>query len=183
MALKDVLTRIRGTMSTIFQLGKAGPNIKNNSGIIEMRNNADAAFVITRGLSPVGNDDYVTKLYFDTNNAAANGLTLVVMPLALVTKVSTSTIPDNARIEACWLEVTTPYDGGTTVKIARTGDATVEPMGTADNNPVVSKLYHVPQMQDWGATGAGTVTATIAGGPAAGAANIYIAYSTPTDIS
>lgn len=183
MALQDVLSRLRGTMSTIFQLGKAGPNIKNSSGVVEFRDNADAAYVIARGLDPVGANDLVTKNYFDTNNAAANGITMVTMPLALVTKVSTATIPDNARIEGCWLEVTTAYDGGTTIEIERTGDATVEVMGTGDNNPVQTKLFHVPQMQDWGSTGAGTVTATIAGGPAAGAANIYIAYSTPTDIS
>lgn len=183
MALKDLISRIRGTSSLLFQLGLAGPNVKNNSGVVEFRDNADAAFVIARGLDPVGANDLVTKNYFDTNNAAANGLTLVEMPLALVTKVSTATIPDNATIVDCWLDVTTPYDGGTTIEIERTGDATVELMGTGDNTPQVARIYHVPQLQDWGSTGAGTVTATITGGPAAGAANIVIAYATPTDIS
>jgi len=34
-----------GTMSDTFQVGKGGPNIKNNSGVIESRNDDDDAYV------------------------------------------------------------------------------------------------------------------------------------------
>lgn len=177
-------SKLRGTMESLFQLGKGGPNLKNNGGAIEHRNNADNAFAISRGASPVGNDDHVTLQYFNANNNAATGLTLVTMPLALVTKVSSTVIPDNAIIKACWLDVLTAYDAGATLNVQRTGDATANPMGTGDNDlSQVGQTYNVEQSSDWGATGAGTVTATIANSPTVGAANLYIAYSMPNDIS
>jgi hypothetical protein len=177
-------SKLRGTFETLFQLGKGGPNLKNASGVIEHRDNADAAYAISRGADPVGNNDHVTLQYFNANNNAATGLTIIVMPLALVTKVSSTTIPDNAIIKHCWIDVTTAYDAGATVLVQRTGDATVELQGTADNDlSQLDDTFDVPQSQDWGATGAGTVTATVANSPTVGAANIYIAYSWPNDIS
>jgi len=177
-------SKIRGTVETLFQLGLTGPQLKNNSGIVEMRDATDAAFVITRGLDPVGNNDYVTKLYFDNNNAAANGLTVVALPLALATKISTAAIPDNAIIRWAVLDVTTAYDTASpTFNVQRTGDATVVPHASTDSNLKKIAQYEVPQITDWGSTGAGTVTATLAGSPTVGAAVLYIAYTTPTDIS
>lgn len=64
----SLYTKIRGTIESIFQIGLAGPNLKNNSGVIEARNAADSGFAIVRGASPVGNDDLVTKAYADTLN-------------------------------------------------------------------------------------------------------------------
>jgi len=57
----SLFSKLRGTIETIFQIGLGGPNVKNNVGAVEMRNAADAAFVITRGADPVGANDYVTK--------------------------------------------------------------------------------------------------------------------------
>lgn len=62
----SVWQKIRGTLSTIFQLGPSGPNLKNNSGVIEARNSADSGYAIVRGSSPVGDNDLVTKAYADT---------------------------------------------------------------------------------------------------------------------
>lgn len=61
-----------GLASTV-ELGKGGPRVKDSSGVVEMRNAADTAYVITRGLDPVGNNDYVTLGYFNSN-AGAGGL-------------------------------------------------------------------------------------------------------------
>ena len=177
-------SKLRGTMESIFQIGKAGPNIKNNSGVVEIRDTNDSAFAILRASgSPVGDNDLITKLYFENNNAAANGVTMAKMPLSTSSKTSTTVLPDNAIIRDCWLDIETAYDGGTTIKIERDGDATVVLMDTNDNNPVKVNTYHVPQVQDWGSTGNGFLKATVTGTPAAGAATIYVAYSTPTDIS
>ena len=64
------LSKIGGTFSALFQVGKSGPQIKNNAGVIEHRNAADAAFVIARGADPVGADDLTTKRYADLNTGA-----------------------------------------------------------------------------------------------------------------
>jgi hypothetical protein len=177
-------SKIRGTIESLFSIGIDGPQIKNNAGIIEFRDDTDAAFVIARGLAPVGDNDLVTKKYHDDNNASANGLTIVKMPLALATKVSTAAIPNNAIISWAVLDVTTAYDTASpTFEIERTGDATVVVHGTSDSNLKKIGQYEVPQVTDWGVTGLGTVTATLTGSPTVGAADIYIAYSIPTDIS
>lgn len=56
-------TKILGTLSSTFQLGKSGPLLKNNSGIIEARNAADNAYAIVRGATPVNDNDLATKAY------------------------------------------------------------------------------------------------------------------------
>ena len=180
-----VYKKLRGFVGSIFQLGLTGPQLKPISGgVLEIRDDTDAAYAITRGLDPVGAQDYVTKTYFETNNAAANGLTIVEMPLALATKVSTAAIPDNATIHWAQIDVTTAYDTASpTFKVTRTGDATAVALDSTDSNLKKISIYDVPQRTDWGSTGAGTVTATLVGAPTVGAAMLVIAYSTPTDIS
>ena len=177
-------SKIRGTFETLFQIGKGGPQLKNASGALESRDPTDAAYVNHRGLDPVVAQDFVTLTYFNANNDAATGLTLVQMPLALVTKVSTTIIPDDATIEYAYIRVTTAYDAGALWNVQRTGDAGVAPMATGDSDAAVVGTYNVPQDDtDWGSTAAGTVTATLTNSPTVGVAVLVIAYSTPNDIS
>lgn len=49
-----------------LELGKRGPRIKDNSGVIEHKNQADDGFVIVRGDHPVDDNDLVTKRYLET---------------------------------------------------------------------------------------------------------------------
>lgn len=49
--------------------------LKNNSGILEARNNADSSFIIGRGSDPVGDDDWTTKRYVD--NLVVKGTAIV----------------------------------------------------------------------------------------------------------
>ena len=58
-------SKLRGTFETLWQIGKGGPQWKNNAGPLEARNATDAAFQIVRGATPVGADDLVTKAYAD----------------------------------------------------------------------------------------------------------------------
>lgn len=178
-------SHIRGTTETIFRFGKGGAQLKKTgAAVLESRDSVDGGFALHRGLAPVGDDDFVTKKHFDDNNAAATGLTVVKLPLALATKISTGTLPNNAIIKWTRLDVTTAYDAGALWAVKRTGDASVAPIGTADNDPSIIGTYDVPQCTDWGTTGAGTVTATLSGGsPTVGVAVLYIAYTTPNDIS
>lgn len=48
------------------EIGKRGPRIKNNSDVIEFRNQADSGFVVVRGADPVAANDFVTKKYLET---------------------------------------------------------------------------------------------------------------------
>ena len=41
----SVYSKVRGTFETLFQLGKSGPQLKNNSGAVEFRNSTDAGYV------------------------------------------------------------------------------------------------------------------------------------------
>jgi len=59
------MKKLRGTIETIFRLGLAGPQIKNNSGVIEIRNAADDGYAVVRGGLPVAANDFVIKSYAD----------------------------------------------------------------------------------------------------------------------
>ena len=48
------------------ELGKRGPRVKNNSNVVELRNQADDDFAVLRAGTPVGDDDVVTKGYLET---------------------------------------------------------------------------------------------------------------------
>lgn len=69
----SVFTKIAGTVSSLFQLGRRGPQLKNSSGAVEHRNAADSAYAIARGADPVIADDLVTKRYGDANYTSGGG--------------------------------------------------------------------------------------------------------------
>ena len=48
------------------QLGKGGPRVKNNAGVVEVKNAADNAFAVFRVGDCVGLDDAVNKRYLET---------------------------------------------------------------------------------------------------------------------
>ncbi len=60
---------IRGTFENLFQVnGTSGPNLKGAAGpVLEVRDENDAAYVVTRAADPVIDDDLVTKRYGDAN--------------------------------------------------------------------------------------------------------------------
>lgn len=57
MAAGDLRKKIRGIVNTIFQIGIGGPNLKNNSGVLEVRNAADSAYANVRANDIVLSDD------------------------------------------------------------------------------------------------------------------------------
>jgi len=64
-------SKIRGTAESLFQLGLGGPQLKSNAGVVEHRDAADSAFVISRGADPAtgigstADNDHVTKHHSD----------------------------------------------------------------------------------------------------------------------
>ncbi len=53
-------------VSSNVELGKGGPRLKDESGVVSARDTTDTAYAITRGADPVGEDDLVTLRYLRT---------------------------------------------------------------------------------------------------------------------
>lgn len=66
--------KIKGTVETLFQIGASGPQVKNNSGVIEARNSTDTAFAVLRVADPVGANDALTLGSHDTLDTLAHNL-------------------------------------------------------------------------------------------------------------
>lgn len=94
--------------------------------------------------------------------------------LALANASSVASIPAGSRIVDAELVVTTPYTGGATVSLGQTGTPTAF-MLTTDNSPQSANSYAVGD-QDVLSGAALPVLATVAGGPAAGAATVIVKY-------
>ena len=167
-------SKIRGTIETAFQLGLKGPQWKNNAGIIESRDAADAAFVIVRGATPVNANDLVTKAYADSGSVIVDGgVQEIRFALGTATANSTTSVPNNAIVISAELDVTTPYTAAATISIGTAGSPSAL-QATSDNNPQAAGIYQV--MQDTAYPGPATIQATVAGGPIAGVAQVIVRY-------
>ena len=100
-----------------------------------------------------------------SGGAATPGQVFVIrIPVALVTVSSTTSIPAGAIVLRAFLDVTTPYSGGTTIELGTAANASLF-MTTAQNTPTSANLYDKPQ--DTVNTTADPLLVTIAGGPGA----------------
>jgi hypothetical protein len=172
----SVWSKIRGTIETIYQIGLGGPQIKNNSGALEMRNSSDTTFVITRGLTPVAANDYATKAYVDSGGASGAVQEIRFAIGTGASQASATSIPASAYVTECTVEITTPYSGGTTISVGQTGGSATLFQLTTDNLATANGLYTVNQ--DTLTAGApATVSVTIAGAPAAGVGVVIVKFS------
>lgn len=176
MATTTVFQKIRGIIGTIFQIDvvNAGPQLKNESGPLAVRTSTDSGYQIARGATPVGANDLTTKAYVDAGDVGASGAVQEIrIPVALVTTSSTTSIPLGSIIIAAELDVTTPYSGGATISLGQTGSV-AEFQATTDNLPQSTGDYAVPQ--DTAAASSNPLLVTVAGAPAAGAAQAIVRY-------
>jgi hypothetical protein len=169
----SVFSKIRGTFETLFQIGKNGPQIKNNAGVMQIRNSTDAAFNRLQVATPTAADDAVTKSYAD-GLSDESGIRVVRFTTALVDVSSVNSVPANARVVRAILEVTTPYSVGALISIGRTGSVSLF-QSTGDNDPETANTYIVDQDTAFGGS-ALPVLATITGAPAAGAGVVSVWY-------
>lgn len=168
-------SKIRGTIETILQLGLGGPQLKNNSGVIEARNATDAGFVVGRGADPVAANDWVN---LESLNSAAGVSNVIRYALGTgATQDSTKQIPANAIVMRARISITTPYSGGATISLGQPGGLTLL-MAITDLNPQQAGLYEVPQDTVWGGSPL-VVRATVAGAPGAGIGVAIVEYSIP----
>jgi hypothetical protein len=90
---------------------------------------------------------------------------------------SVSTIPANAVIRRCTLNVTTAYSAGTTIAIGQTGTTNLL-MATGDNVATAINTYDASLVTAWGAS-ALQVLATIVGAPSVGVGTVTVDYTLP----
>jgi len=170
-------SKIRGTFESLFQIGgTAGGQVKNVAGpILEARNAADAAYIIMRGGDALGDDDLLNRRTGDLRYGA-NGVSMIRIPIALVTVASVAAIPAGAIVLRSRVTITTPYSGGTLIDVGDTGGTADLYFDQADNDPQTANIYETPQ-ETVGV--AATITATITGAPVAGAGFVSVEYTIP----
>jgi hypothetical protein len=169
-------SKIRGTIETIFQIGLGGPQVKNNAGNVDVRNSTDTGYVIVRGATPVAANDLATKAYVDSGSTILDG-GIQTIQFAIgtgSTANSATSIPSGALIMSEYVVITTPYSAGTTITVGIAATPALL-MGTGDSNPQGVGSYEGLPLTAW--PSAGTVLATIAGGPVAGAGSIVVTYT------
>jgi hypothetical protein len=94
------------------------------------------------------------------------------------TTTSVTSLPANAVVQRCVLNVTTAYSAGATIEAGQTGSLALA-LGTTDNTPQSVDTYVVDQVTSWGASALPLVV-TIGGAPTAGAGTMTIYYSSPS---
>lgn len=115
---------IRGTTENAFQVAIDGAQIKNNAGVLEVKNADDTALAKLRAAAPVGDNDVVNFITFKTQKG-----NVIVKAQA---DCSTA-IPDNTT-EKRFLVVTTPGNG------AVVGDLLYDDGSNAGQMTIISKL-------------------------------------------
>lgn len=171
---KIYTTGMPGTTSTTFTLGTSGPKIKNNSDVIEFKNNADNALVIARGLTPVGNTDLTTKLYHDTDDAQNIKVVSVAVSDPAATFTSTATIPANARVVRWDVIYTEAFNNTPTLAIGYTGSLSAV-AGTSETDLTSTTADLNLDNVAWDSS-ARAVICTLGGTPNQGACVVYVYY-------
>lgn len=175
----SVWKNLRGTLETIFGVGTI--NVKDNAGVGEVRNEADSALAKLSIGEPTTTSNAATKNYVDTQIAAVNPDSAGTLKENRFTiditaaQESTLDVPANARVRDAWLEVTSVYDAGTTIKIG-TAVAADAFQTLSQNKPTVLGTYSVEQDVAFGGS-AGKVKVAVGGSPLAGAGVVIVRYS------
>lgn len=128
---------LTGTSGTV-ELSKGGAKIKNSSGILEARDNADAAYAVVRGDTAVGANDLVTltQLNTATHFVSADLAFGTSSPLNIG-----AAVPTGKRILNVRVIVDTVFNGtAPTLEIGKAGSTSIL-MTTAQNNLKVSDSY------------------------------------------
>ena len=95
------------------------------------------------------------------------------------TQDSTAVLPANSRVIFASIEITTAYDGGTSIQVGTTATADLF-QAAGDNNPqsAANRIYEASQDTDAGA--ASVVRVAVSNTPAAGAGVCVVRYTAPS---
>lgn len=175
------------TLSQTFQVGGAtGPQIKNNSGKLEV---IDAAGSTTQAIvaTPSASGHAATKGYVDGLISDAGQVREIAVPFAFgdataegsAFKESTAQLPTGAIVQSSDLQVNTAFDGGVTVKVGISSDDDAF-MEAAHNDPATPSTYsHNERSAALGSAAAVRVTIDATGTPSQGAGIATVTYSLP----
>lgn len=76
--MAGLFKRILGIVGNVLQIGgPSGPQLSNNSGVIENRNASGSAFNIMRGADPASSNDFVTLAYGNANYGSGSPTVVV----------------------------------------------------------------------------------------------------------
>jgi hypothetical protein len=174
----SVLKVIDGITKNLFRLGLGGPQLKNNSGVVEHRNNDDSGFAIARAADPIGNDDLVNKGWLETNyGGEMRTLRISITSGDAPSKSSTKQIPANAIVLTTEVDIDTPFDNAATIEIGYTG-TTNALMATTENDPLTAGNYRKEEAIAWDSSDR-AVLVTIANAPTVGAGTVTVTYTEP----
>jgi len=181
MAFREKLTSIIGSILRIGTTTASRIAIKNNAGVMEARDNADAAYINVRGADPVIDDDLVTLRYFNAV-PPAGGVAVIRYTVTFsggAAQDSVTSMPAGARVLEAREEVTVTWNGvGASVNV---GDTTTPAafIATADVDLTTADLYAFPQ--DTAVTGPSVVRSTVTAGAGAtqGTSIITVFFAVP----
>ena len=172
----DRIKNMAGTILNYFNIGNI--RLKNNSGILEARNDADSDYIIVRGDNPAGDNDFVTRAYLE----GAGGIPSSVVRSTTISfdhtgGETTSNIPSGAIISLIIINIDTAFDDGT-LKIGTTADDDVL-IDTGEVDITIEDEYTKISRISWGAS-TETLKATIAGATS-GSGTALVYYSVPNN--
>lgn len=170
----SIFSKIRGTIEQIFQIGLGGPQLKNNSGILEVRNSDDTNYSVVRAATPVNDHDVVTKAYLGEQLVTGSVRSVRIELTTAATQTSTKEIPANAVVLRTRVNIVTPFSVGTLISVGRTSAMTMLQAPT-DNLATQAGVYEVPQETSW--LTAGAVEVNIDGTPNVGDGFVVVEYT------
>jgi len=172
----STFSRARGTHSSTFQLGRDGPQVKGDSGVLQARDSGDTALARMQVATPTAYDDAVTKSWAEANLSAPSGtVRAVAVTVGTSTVSSTLQLPLNAVVLGVKVNVTTAYSAGATLEVGTAADAD-QFMATTDNNPEVTGLTEL-ELATAPLGAAAVVQVTVGGTPGAGAATVVVEFT------
>lgn len=121
MSKRYGLTGVGGNV----ELSKGGARVKNSSGVVEHRNNADDAYAVVRGADAVGSSDLVTKSQMDALDvSAAVKFEKVAFAYDTSSPVNVGdAVPAGGTVLGFMVNVSETFDGTTpTLDIGESGD-------------------------------------------------------------
>lgn len=169
------VSNLKGINGAIFGfLNNLGILLKDDTGVLAVRNNADAAYAIARAADAVGDDDLVNKRTLATLTSQPLKKTV-----AQTTVSTTGSFFAGCEVNKVVITITTPYSVGGTLDVGIGGATTKFASSAAgDVNPQVAGVYVLDGLTIAQAT-AVALLITVGGAPAAGACTVEVFNSIP----
>ena len=202
MAAHAFFSRLRGTIETILQIGRGGPQLKDVAGVITMRDATDAANARAAGADPTaGSQQFATAAYaenYATAQAAAaqaaaiataNAGTVKVIKIAIVADGvktqfdSVTTLPVGYLVEKVRAKASIAFSAGTTLNVGTPTTPTNFVNGSAANDDFAMDAVSLPlfiKEQSTTPTNPGEVVrVTLSGAAAVGTGFVEVFYYPP----